>query len=276
MAAELSAGGAEMSLVACDAADRAALAKVMADIPVQHPLSAVIHAAGVLDDAVVTSLTPERVDAVLRSKVDAAWNLHELSSRFERVGVRAVLLDGRSRRLLGTGQLRGGQQLPRWVGVASSGARSAGDLTGLGPVGPGQRDDGRARRRRPGPAGAHRREGAVVGRRAAAVRHRDGRQRAVPAARPHRHGRNEGQRRGGPADVRRSDQCADPPAGRRLAGGQQVQVGACATHSRTAGEGAARGTAGSGALAHRDRAGHHHCQRPSTRTRRSRSWASTR
>ena len=40
-------------MVACDAADRAALAKVLADIPVQHPLSAVIHAAGVLDDAVV-------------------------------------------------------------------------------------------------------------------------------------------------------------------------------------------------------------------------------
>ena len=56
-----------------------ALAKVIADIPAQHPLSAVIHAAGVLDDAVVTSLTPERVDTVLRAKVDAAWNLHELT-----------------------------------------------------------------------------------------------------------------------------------------------------------------------------------------------------
>ncbi|MFZ0719008.1 SDR family NAD(P)-dependent oxidoreductase, partial [Mycobacterium sp.] len=79
LVAELSAAGAEVKVVACDAADRAALAKVIADIPVQHPLSAVIHAAGVLDDAVVTSLTPERVDAVLRAKVDAAWNLHELT-----------------------------------------------------------------------------------------------------------------------------------------------------------------------------------------------------
>ena len=57
LTAELSAAGAEVSVVACDAADRAALAKVIADIPVQHPLSAVIHAAGVLDDAVLTSLT---------------------------------------------------------------------------------------------------------------------------------------------------------------------------------------------------------------------------
>ena len=79
LVAELQAAGAAVSVVACDAADREALAKVLADVPVQHPLSAVIHAAGVLDDAVVTSLTPERVDAVLRAKVDAAWNLHELT-----------------------------------------------------------------------------------------------------------------------------------------------------------------------------------------------------
>ncbi|HZC10669.1 MAG TPA: SDR family NAD(P)-dependent oxidoreductase, partial [Mycobacterium sp.] len=79
LVAELSAGGAQVQVVACDAADRPALAKVIADISVQHPLSAVIHAAGVLDDAVVTSLTPDQVDAVLRAKVDAAWNLHELT-----------------------------------------------------------------------------------------------------------------------------------------------------------------------------------------------------
>ncbi|OBA78320.1 polyketide synthase [Mycobacterium sp. 1164966.3] len=79
LSAELSAAGAQVQVVACDAGDREALAKVIADIPVQHPLSAVIHAAGVLDDAVVTSLTPDRVDAVLRAKVDAAWNLHELT-----------------------------------------------------------------------------------------------------------------------------------------------------------------------------------------------------
>jgi polyketide synthase 12 len=79
LVAELSAAGGQVKVVACDAADREALAKVIADIPMQHPLTGVIHAAGVLDDAVVTSLTPERVDAVLRAKVDTAWNLHELT-----------------------------------------------------------------------------------------------------------------------------------------------------------------------------------------------------
>ena len=79
LVADLEAAGAQVQVVACDVAERAALAKVIADIPVQHPLSGVVHAAGVLDDAVVTSLTPERVDVVLRAKVDAAWNLHELT-----------------------------------------------------------------------------------------------------------------------------------------------------------------------------------------------------
>jgi mycoketide-CoA synthase len=76
---ELTATGADVQLLACDAADREALAKVLADIPAQHPLSAVIHTAGALDDAVVTSLTPERMRSALRAKVDAVWNLHELT-----------------------------------------------------------------------------------------------------------------------------------------------------------------------------------------------------
>ncbi|WP_133056477.1 SDR family NAD(P)-dependent oxidoreductase, partial [Mycobacterium decipiens] len=79
LVAELGAAGAQVQVVACDAADRAALAKVIADIGVQHPLSGVIHAAGVLDDALISSLTPDRVDVVLRAKVDAAWHLHELT-----------------------------------------------------------------------------------------------------------------------------------------------------------------------------------------------------
>ncbi|WP_438470993.1 type I polyketide synthase, partial [Streptomyces asiaticus] len=79
LAAELTELGAEAHWVACDAADRTALAEVIASVPADHPLTAVIHAAGVLDDGIIESLTPERVAHVLRPKVDAAWNLHELT-----------------------------------------------------------------------------------------------------------------------------------------------------------------------------------------------------
>ncbi|PHQ52005.1 3-ketoacyl-ACP reductase, partial [Streptomyces cinnamoneus] len=74
---ELTALGAEVEVVACDAADREALAELLGSL--DSPLSAVIHTAGVLDDGVVESLTAERLDTVLRPKVDAALNLHELT-----------------------------------------------------------------------------------------------------------------------------------------------------------------------------------------------------
>ncbi|NRQ35174.1 SDR family NAD(P)-dependent oxidoreductase, partial [Nonomuraea sp. NN258] len=80
LVAELEAAGAAVTLAACDAADREALAGLLASVPSAHPLTGVVHVAGVLDDGVVTALTPERFDTVLRPKVDAAWNLHELTS----------------------------------------------------------------------------------------------------------------------------------------------------------------------------------------------------
>jgi acyl transferase domain-containing protein/acyl carrier protein len=79
LAAELTELGATVTITACDAADRDALSAVLAAIPADHPLTAVIHTAGVTDDGVLSALTVDRVDAVLRPKVDAAWNLHELT-----------------------------------------------------------------------------------------------------------------------------------------------------------------------------------------------------
>ncbi|MFJ5643244.1 type I polyketide synthase [Streptomyces sp. NPDC093223] len=79
LAAELAGLGAEVRTVACDATRRDALAEVLAGIPADRPLTAVVHAAGVSDDALFTVLTPEHVDRVLRPKVAAALHLDELT-----------------------------------------------------------------------------------------------------------------------------------------------------------------------------------------------------
>ncbi|MFD9720098.1 SDR family NAD(P)-dependent oxidoreductase [Streptomyces sp. NPDC059076] len=76
---ELSSLGAEVSTVACDVSDRASLAALIDAIPSDHPLTAVIHAAGVLDDALVGSLTAERLESVFAPKVEAAFHLHQLT-----------------------------------------------------------------------------------------------------------------------------------------------------------------------------------------------------
>ncbi|GAA0535391.1 hypothetical protein GCM10010390_41420 [Streptomyces mordarskii] len=83
LAAELGEMGAEATWAACDTADRDALAATLSAIPAEHPLTAVVHTAGVLDDGVISSLTGERIDTVLRPKVDAAWNLHELTRELD-------------------------------------------------------------------------------------------------------------------------------------------------------------------------------------------------
>ncbi|WP_437805995.1 type I polyketide synthase [Sorangium sp. So ce1078] len=80
---ELTAAGAHVTVAACDAADRDALTRLLAAVPHDHPLTGVLHAAGVLDDGVLLSLTPERVDRVLRPKVEAALNLHELTQALD-------------------------------------------------------------------------------------------------------------------------------------------------------------------------------------------------
>ncbi len=77
--AELGELGAEVSVQACDVADREGLTALVESVPGDRPLRGVVHAAGALDDATVAALSGEQVDRVLRPKADAAWHLHELT-----------------------------------------------------------------------------------------------------------------------------------------------------------------------------------------------------
>jgi len=77
--ADLSELGAEVTVAACDTADRTAVENLLGSIPARHPLTAVIHLAGQLDDVPVADLTAAQLAAVFRPKVRTAWNLHELT-----------------------------------------------------------------------------------------------------------------------------------------------------------------------------------------------------
>ncbi|WP_456114792.1 type I polyketide synthase [Streptomyces marianii] len=76
--------GAEVHTAVCDAADRDALAATLADLAARGVrVGGVVHAAGVLDDGLLTSLTTEKLDRTLRAKVDAALHLHELTDSLD-------------------------------------------------------------------------------------------------------------------------------------------------------------------------------------------------
>ncbi|WP_309231671.1 beta-ketoacyl reductase [Nocardia sp. SYP-A9097] len=77
--AELQTQGANVRIVACDASKIDDLARVIDTIPTDAPLRVVISAAGHVSDGTVDTLGREQLHAVLRSKVDVAWNLHELT-----------------------------------------------------------------------------------------------------------------------------------------------------------------------------------------------------
>jgi acyl carrier protein len=102
-ARELRAGlaelGCEARLVACDVADREQLVGVLDSIPAEFPLTAVVHAAGVLEDGVIETLGAQQVERVLRPKLDAAVLLDELT---ERVGVREFVLFSSAAGVLGS------------------------------------------------------------------------------------------------------------------------------------------------------------------------------
>ena len=80
---ELAKHGAQVRLVDCDVADHSQVEDLIANIPSEHPLEAVVHAAGTLEDGVIESLNEDRLANVFAPKVNGAWNLHELTREID-------------------------------------------------------------------------------------------------------------------------------------------------------------------------------------------------
>ncbi|MCX5262744.1 type I polyketide synthase [Streptomyces sp. NBC_00199] len=76
---ELTDLGCRVTIVACDVADRGALAEVMRGIPEETPLTAVVHTAGAVDLArPLTKIDADEAVELMHAKVVGAENLHEL------------------------------------------------------------------------------------------------------------------------------------------------------------------------------------------------------
>ena len=76
------AAGADVWVLQGDVADRHQLEGVLAEIRgTMRPLTGVIHAAGVLDDAVIARMEVAQYRKVLAPKIRGGWLLHELTKR---------------------------------------------------------------------------------------------------------------------------------------------------------------------------------------------------
>ncbi len=81
--AELEGLGAKVTVRACDVSDPEQLRELLGAVDPEHPLGAIVHSAGLLDDGVIESLDEERLARVFEPKAKAAWHLHELSRELD-------------------------------------------------------------------------------------------------------------------------------------------------------------------------------------------------
>jgi len=76
----LAAGGAQVAVIQADVADAQSLERAIGDIMRKMPpLCGVIHAAGILSDGTIATMTREQFLAVMAPKVAGSWNLHALT-----------------------------------------------------------------------------------------------------------------------------------------------------------------------------------------------------
>ena len=154
--AELAQLGATVRIEACDVADRGELQRLLALIAAEHPLRAVVHAAGALDDGVVESLDGGAVGPGAGAEVGCRVAPARADARARAARVRVVLLGGGHVRRSRPGELRGGERAPGRAGGAPPRAGPARALDRVGAVGGGERDERPPGRGRPGADGAHR------------------------------------------------------------------------------------------------------------------------
>ncbi|SCL14128.1 Acyl transferase domain-containing protein [Micromonospora nigra] len=83
LVADLIEAGATVTNLSVDVTDAAQVADLVAGVDPAHPLTAVVHTAGVIADATITALTDDGLATVLRPKVDAAWALHQATAHLD-------------------------------------------------------------------------------------------------------------------------------------------------------------------------------------------------
>ncbi|GHB61361.1 hypothetical protein GCM10010306_063810 [Streptomyces umbrinus] len=79
LAGELADLGAEVRVEECDLTDREAVAALLATVGDDHPLTGVVHAVGGTEGDLIGALSAEQIEDALRTHVDTAWHLHELT-----------------------------------------------------------------------------------------------------------------------------------------------------------------------------------------------------
>ncbi|WP_025122631.1 MULTISPECIES: type I polyketide synthase [unclassified Serratia (in: enterobacteria)] len=81
--AELELAGAQVTVAELDITDPQAVKQLLEQLPQEHPLQGVIHAAGVLDAGVLLEQTEEKLANVFAAKVQGAMNLDKLTREYD-------------------------------------------------------------------------------------------------------------------------------------------------------------------------------------------------